>query len=306
MSSVRSSFVKDFSQEIACVFRRALLALALVPSVGWAARQGSVLLYPTALKTGVNLLAGKAWQEPNKKHAPHAVARQGRGGPLDEGAVTLALTNDHREFAYWTMPVTGLRTNRTYFIGAWTRITSARLLFWWSGTSAESGKTVDARVYCSSGCNAELARYFDDDIRRRLTGDPDAWRLVSRTFALPGPIVGGESRVEYGFFGEPGEATFADPFLIDITDLPQTIEVVLKGAQPVKKLVVIRSDTRDPEWRREFATPVTDFAETLPARIPAFEGMACHPMFGRVLLVYYADGTEDRVACPQEGLFIRR
>ena len=94
--------------------------------------------------------------------------------------------------------------------------------------------------------------------------------------------------------------------LIDITDLPQTIEVVLKGAQPVKKLVVIRSDTRDPEWRKEFATPVTDFAETLPARIMAFEGMADDPMFGHVLLVSYADGTEDRVPCPYDGIFIKR
>ena len=81
---------------------------------------------------------------------------------------------------------------------------------------------------------------------------------------------------------------------------------VLKGVKPVKKLMVIRSDTRDPEWRREFATPVTDFAETLPARITAFEGMADDPMFGRVLLVSYADGTEDRVACPYDGIFIKR
>jgi hypothetical protein len=29
-------------------------------------------------------------------------------------------------------------------------------------------------------------------------------------------------------------------------------------------------------------------------------------MFGRVLLVSYADGTEDRVACPYEGIFIKR
>ena len=76
--------------------------------------------------------------------------------------------------------------------------------------------------------------------------------------------------------------------------------------KPVKKLVVIRSDTRDSEWRKEFVPSVTDFAETLPARIPAFEGMAGDPMFGRVLLVSYADGTEDRVACPYEGIFIKR
>ena len=183
---------------------------------------------------------------------------------------------------------------------------SARLLFWWSGVSAETGKTVDARVYCFSGCNAELLPYFDDDIQQRLSGDPDEWRLVARTFALPEPIVGDKVYADYGFFGEPGQATFAEPFLIDVTDLPQTVEVVLKGVKPVKKLVVIRSDTRDPEWRKEFATPVTDFAETLPTRILAFEGMASDPMFGRVLLVSYADGTEDRVACPYDGIFIRR
>ncbi len=290
----------------ACVIRKALLALVLVPFAGWAARQGSILLYPTALKTGVNLLADKPWRAPSKTYAPHAVAQQGRGGPLDADAVALALANDHREFAYWLTLVGGIRTNRTYFAGAWTKMTSARLLFWWNGVSAETGKNVDARVYCFSGCMPDLARYFDDDIRRRLAGDPDEWRLIARTFTLPTPVVEDKVHAEYGFFGEPGQATFAEPFLIDVTEQPQTVEVVLKGVKPVKKLVVIRSDTRDPEWRREFVPPITDFAETLPARIPAFEGMACHPMFGRVLLVSYADGTEDRVACPYEGIFIKR
>ena len=282
------------------------LALALMPSLCLAARQGSVLLYPTALKTGVNLLAGKPWRAPSKTYAPHAVAKEGRGGPLDADAVALALANDHREFAYWLTTVGGIRTNRTYFVGAWTKMTSARLLFWCSGVSAETRKTVDARVYCFSGYMPDLARYFDDDIRRRLTGDPDEWRLIARTFMLPTPVVEDKVHAEYGFFGEPGQATFAEPFLIDVTDLPQTLEVELKGVKPVKKLVVIRSDTRDSEWRKEFPTPVTDFAETLPARIPAFEGLECLPIFGRVLLVHYADGTEDRVACPQEGLFIKR
>ena len=282
------------------------LALILVPSICLAARQGLALLYPTALKTGVNLLAGKPWRAPSKMYAPHAVAQQGRGGPLDEGAVALALANDHREFAYWLTTVGGIRTNRTYFAGAWARVTSARLLFWWNGVSATSGKTADARVYCFSGYMPDLARYFDDDIQRRLSGDPDEWRLIARTFVPAEPLVRDEVKAEYGFFGEPGQATFADPFLIDVTEQPQTVEMVLKGVKPVKKLMVIRSDTRDPEWRKEFATPVTDFAETLPARIMAFEGMADDPMFGHVLLVSYADGTEDRVPCPYDGIFIKR
>ena len=109
-----------------------------------------------------------------------------------------------------------------------------------------------------------------------------------------------------GFVKAPGKATFAEPFLVDVTDQPQTLEIEIKGVKPVKRLVAIRLDTRDPVWQREFNTPVTDFSETMVAASPAFQGMGADPVSGHALLVYYADRTEDRVSCPAEGVFMKR
>ena len=274
------------------------LALLMAPCMVFAARQGTVLMYPTALKTGTNLLADLRWNKPNRKVSPHAIATMGRGGPLNASAIAMTIENDMPEYAYWTTSTRELRAGRTYFSGAWTRIVSARILLHWSGR-----KGIDVRAYRSSGCDPELQPYLDDDIKRRLAGDPDEWRLIARTFRIPSDATLG---VHYGFYREAGKATFAEPFLIDITDQPHTLDVLARGAKPIRKLVVIRTDTRDSEWHREFEEPVADFFETLPERIRAFDGMGANSLCGYALLVAYADGTEDRVACPAEGIFIQK
>ena len=283
-----------------------LAALAFaVPFAAWA-RQGTILLYPTALKTEKNILACAEWRKPLASAAPHAVATRGVGGPLSADAPALSLANTHPEFAYWGAHADGIRTDRTYFFGAWAKIDNANLLFWCSGTSAATKKSISARVYCNSGCLPTLERYFDDDIKRRLSGDSDAWRIVARTFSLAEPVADDRMMAEFGFFKTPGKATFAEPFLIDVTDAQNTLEVELRGVKPVKSLLVVRLETHDPDWRKEFETPVTDFAERLPAKCAAFEGMGADPMAGRALVVTYADGGQDRVACPAEGLFLKR
>ena len=289
------------------------MALALVALVAMAFAQsaiadsgmdaGTILLYPTALKTGVNVLADKTWCVPDAKHAPHAVATVGRGGPRDAAATARTLENTCPEFAYWNTSVGGIRTGRVYFGGAWTKIESAKLLYWWHGQDADNGKETGARVYCNSGCLPSLEPYFDDDTKQRISGDPNKWRLIARTFTLSAKLRNETMTASYGFYRAPGKATFAEPFLIDVTDAPQTLEIELKGVKPVKRLLVIRTDTRDPAWRKEFATPVTDFSQTLPDNIRAFYGMNASPVSGYALVVTYADGTEDRVACPAEGLF---
>ena len=281
------------------------LALVLPPSAASAARQGSILLYPTALRTGANILAKCTWREPLQKYAPHAVATRGRGGPRDANAVAMTLENAYPEYAYWQTIAGGVRPGRTYLLGVWAKVEKAKMLLWWNGIEADTGKKTDMRVYFNSGCSPILDGYFDEDTRRRLSGDPDEWRLVARTFALPAAMLGDAVDVECGFARAPGRATFAEPFLIDVTEQPRTMEVELKGSKPVKRLLVVRTDTRDPEWRREFDVPVTDFAETLSSVSPAFFGMGADPMAGHALIVTYDDMTECRVSCPVDGLFIR-
>ena len=283
-----------------------LLVPLLVPLVGLAARQGSIHFYPTAMKTGTNLLAGAPWRAPSAKHAPHAVSGRVKGGPRDADALAMTLENTHPEYAYWQTLAGGVRPGRTYLMGLWAKIENAKLLFWCNGKYAESGKKFDVRVYCNSGCSPILEGYFDDDIKRRLSGDPDEWRFIARTFTVPEAIALGVLEVEFGFAKAPGKATFAEPVLMDVTDQPQTLEIELVGVKPVKRLVAVRLDTRDPVWQREFDTPVTEFSETMVAASPAFQGMGTDPVSGHVLLVYYADRTEDRVLCPTEGLFLKR
>ena len=284
-----------------------ILAVAfLLPICGFAARQGDILFYPTVLKTGANLLAKAPWREPSRTHAPHAVATRGLGGPRDAEAATMSLVNTHPEFAYWQTLAGGVCPNRTYLAGVWARIENVKMLLWCNGKYAASGKRFDVRVYCNSGCSPILDGYFDDEIKRRLSGDPDEWRFIARTFTLPEALALNVLDVELGFFRAPGKATFAEPFLIDVTDQPQTLEIELKGVKPVNRLVVIRLDTHDPVWRREFADPVTDHVETMRAASPAFKGLDADPVSGHALLVYYADRTEDRVSCPAEGLFLKK
>ena len=282
-----------------------LLVPLLVPLVGTAARQGSILFYPTAMKTGTNLLAKVPWNEPSARHAPHAVAGREKGGPRDADALAMTLENTHPEYAYWQTLAGGVRPGRTYLMGLWAKIENAKLLFWCNGRYAESGKKFDVRVYCNSGCSPILEGYFDDDVKRRLSGDPEEWRFVARTFTVEEALALGVLDVEFGFAKAPGKATFAEPVLIDVTDQPQTLEIELRGVKPVKRLVAIRLDTRDGVWQRNFDTPVTDFSETMVAASPAFQGMGADPVSGHVLQVYYADRTEDRVSCPTEGLFLR-
>ena len=283
-----------------------LLAFLLLPFPGLGARQGSVLFYPTAMKAGSNLLANAPWHEPSAQYAPHAVAGRKKGGPRDADALAMTLENTHPEYAYWQTLAGGVRPGRTYLMGLWAKIENAKLLFWCNGMSAESGKKFDVRVYCNSGCSPILEGYFDDDVKRRLSGNPDEWRFVARTFTVEEALALDMLDVEFGFSRAPGKATFAEPVLMDITDQPQTLEIELRGVKPVKRLVAIRLDTRDPVWQREFDTLVTDFSETMVAASPAFQGMGADPVSGHALLVYYADRTEDRVSCPAEGLFLKR
>ena len=284
----------------------ALIALsASFPALA-ASNRGEVLIYPTALKSGANLLAGASWRKPLEKHAPHAVATFSRGGPLDAEARAMTLSNDHPEFAYWATMAQGIKTGRKYFFGTWAKIKSANLLCWVHGISTVNMKDAGFRVYNFSGGNPCLDLYLDEDVKARLSGDPDRWRLIARTFTPKESFLGGVVSMEIGFFKAAGDIVFAEPFLIDITGQPITLEVEIRGAKPVKKLVVVRTGTNDPEWQKEFSSPVTDFAETLPSRSEAFEGMDGDPMFGRALLVHYADGTQERVACPADGVFQRK
>ena len=276
----------------------------MVPCAVFAARQGEILFYPTAVKEGVNLLSGCSWNKPSAQYAPHAVAAKGCGGPRDANAGTMSLENTHPEYAYWQTLAGGVRPERTYLLGVWAKIENAKILLWWNGIAAGTGKKTDKRVYCNSGCSPILEGYFDDDTKRRLSGDPDEWRMIARTFTLPAAMLGDAVSVECGFVKAPGKAMFAEPFLVDVTGLPQTMEIEMRGVKPVKRLMVIRSDTRDPEWRKEFETPVTEFSGTPSGTSPAFYGLGADPVAGLVLIVTYADRSEDRVSFPTDGLFL--
>ena len=272
-------------------------------------RQGVIRLYPTVLRGGAPNMLAKAEWTPTGGNAPASVYGQGNGGAFGADSPSWSIRTDSSFYAYWEAPVSGLRHGRIYLAGAWARLSKAKLLFEWRGIPEDSDNRIRMRVFYFSGYSDVLERYFDDDVKRRLSGDPDEWRPICRTFTLPTALRGGDATAAYGFYGSDGDMTFSEPFLIDVTDAPHTLELELKGVAPVKDIEVVQLDTRDPVWRHAFEAPVTDFSATLPKAIDAFYGTgsaAGESITGHAMIVRYADGGKSRVSFPATGVFVNR
>jgi len=198
-----------------------------------------------------------------------------------------------------------VKSGRLYMGGTWTCFKTANLCLWWQGRPVGHKADEYYRIYCFSGYSASLERYLTDDTKERLAGNPNEWRLFYRTFRFSAPLTDEACEVQYGFFNGAGDMTFAEPFLIDVTDAPKTMELELKGVKPVKSLEVICLDLRDPMWHHDFDTPVTDFKMTLPENVDAFRNSG-EGIPGHLLIVKYADGVEEHYAAPAEGEMFAR
>ena len=278
-------------------------------------KKNVIRLYPTVLKGGArNLLAGAKWKC-GAGNAPKSVYGMVEGGPTDALAPAWRISTEQPFFAYWEANVNGIQTNRLYLAGAWVRLSGVetgqakeRILFEWKGVPVDSDKDVRRRLFHFSGYSSSLARYFDNDLKRLLAGDPDEWRAHFRTFRFPVAMRGEKGKAAYGFYNGNGRMTFSEPFFADITDAPRTLELEISGTKPVKSIEVLQADTRDQVWRKDFKVPVSSFSVTLPARIDAFYSIGDapgenQPIVGHAVRVTYADGSEGRTLFPTSGLF---
>ena len=271
-------------------------------------RQGTVRFVPTVLVSGAaeNLLSGSDWREPLKKFAPTCTASVGTGGPSDPAAVARRMVVEKKSFAYWETVVRGVKAGRTYLGGTWAKFKTANLCLWWQGRPVGYKADEFYRIYSFSGFNASLERYLTAATKDRLAGDPNEWRLFYRTFKFSAPLTDEACEVQYGFYDGAGDMTFAEPFLIDVTEAPRTMELEMKDVKPFRMLQVICLDLRDPMWTKEFDAPVTEFKMTLPETVDAFRNADGGGVPGNMLIVKYVDGTEEHYASPAEGVMFAR
>lgn len=281
---------------------------AAVTSFASVPRQGTVRFVPTVLVSGTaeNLLTDSDWREPQKKYAPTCTASVGTGGPTDSAAVARRMVVEKKSFAYWKTAVRGVKAGRTYMGGTWAKFKTANLCLWWQGRPVGYKADEFYRIYSFSGYSASLERYLTEGTKDRLSGDPNEWRLFYRTFKFTAPLKDEVCEVQYGFYDGAGDMTFAEPFLMDVTEAPRTMELELKGVKPVKSLQIICLDLRDPMWHKDFDTPVTDFRMTLPENVDAFRNADGSGVPGNMLIVKYADGVEEHYAAPADGVMFAR
>ena len=154
-----------------------------------------------------------------------------------------------------------------------------------------------------------LKPYFSDETLKMIAGDPERWRLFYRTVRFPEAMRADTVTLAHGLYCAAGDVTLAEPFFVDVTDGPRTLDIHIADAKPFVRLTVTRADTRDVCWDRRFKPAATSFTCTLPDEIDAFPEMderldkGYRPAVkGYVLTVRYADGTMETVASPHEDV----
>lgn len=271
-----------------------------------AKHDGHVLLYPTAARTLANGYDGVSWYTSDPaflaKHADGVRFSKGNGGPFAATNAVYAIESTKPQPGYWHARIRA-KPGRVYLAGGWFRFGNAKLLMWFGGNSAATGKAVESRLYYMSGFNPQLRPYFSEELLKRLGGDPEKWRCVYRLVEFPEKLREDVVHVEYGLYLAAGDVKFSEPFFVDVTDAPRTLDIDIAGARPIRSLSVAGTELRDIRWSKTFEKPVTDFRCTLPPEIDAFLGQDQNRPRGHTLTVQYADGTVETVGAPLDNVF---
>lgn len=261
--------------------------------------EGRAFFYPTAARTGKNLLAD-GWQPPDAGGAGSSAVKHavGKGGPFSDDTPVRRVWCDRRQPGYWCNAAKVGR-GRTYLSGTWAKMSPSRLLLNHYSRKSGTSCTMDARLYYCNWFSGQLVPYFSDRTRELLAGDPGKWRLFYRTMTFPQGMPDDRVDIGFGLYLSAGDITFADSFFVDVTDLPRTMDVLLEGERPFVRLTVRDMESRDMLWEKAFDPPASDFACTLPAAVDAFRGGDIPS--GHVLTIFYADGEQKAVYAPEQG-----
>ena len=265
-----------------------------------------MLFYPTVLKSGKNLLAGKEWKPPYGDTV-HFEASKTKGGPFSPDSPAWHIRLSAPEGGYWrTFPK--IETGRKYLYGAWVQIDNSCILLRSYGDKVSDGTLYDQRLFCSGGFNEYLKPYLSGRMVEKLIGDPKEWKLCYRMLAFPHELKNNCFCAAMGVYLSTGAMTFSEPFLIDVTDgVDRSLTVDIAGEKPFRRIAVVATGIGDIVWSKEFAEPVTSYCGTVPAEVADFErGQDERVIEGHTLEVTYVDGSVGRTHSPHEKIFKNR
>lgn len=265
-----------------------------------------LLFYPTALKSGKNLLAGRSWKPP-MGDTIHFEASKTKGGPFSAESPAWHIRLLAPEGGYWrTFPK--IETGHKYLYGAWVQIDNSYILLRSYGDKVSDGTLYDQRLFCSGGFNEYIKPYLSDRMVDKLIGDPKEWKLCYRILSFPYEMKNNCFCAAMGVYLSTGAMTFSEPFLIDITDgVDRSLTVDIAGKKPFRRIAVVATGIGDIVWSKEFAEPVTSYCGTVPAEVADFErGQDERVIEGHTLEVTYVDGSVGRTHSPHEKIFKNR
>ena len=268
--------------------------------------QERTLLYPTVLTSAPNILKDAEWRLPVGDSKEYTVERL-KGSPFSEEAPAWQIRLYAPDGAYWrTYP--NIQTGRRYLYGAWVRVDNANILLRAYCNRVSDGTLYDQRLYCYGGFNAYLLPYLSPKMAKRLAGDPNEWKLCYRVLTFPEKVKGDRFCAAMGVYLSTGAMTFAEPFLIDITDSNErSLTIDVCGTRPFRRLSVIATGLGDIVWSKEFPEPVTSYKGVVPAELADFErGQGEDVIEGHTLEVTYVDGSVGMAHSPQEKIFTKR
>lgn len=270
---------------------------------------GEILFYPTAARSLTNMYDSAVWHLNRKefleKHAYGVRFSKGTGGPFSPTNAAYSVVSDKPQPGYWISSIK-VQPKRVYLAGGWFRFGNAKILLDYTGYAADGGKPFDERLYYFSGFNPQLRPYFNDVLLKRLGGNPDKWNCMYRLVSFPAKLRNDTICVEYGLYIAAGDMVFSEPFFVDVTDGPRTLDIDIRESKPIQSLSVVDTELRDERWSKTFGTPVTEFKCTLPPEVDAFRGQDTDRPRGHTLIVRYADGTQETFGAPLDNVFKRR
>jgi hypothetical protein len=268
--------------------------------------QERTLLYPTVLTSAPNILKDAEWRLPVGDSKEYTVERL-KGSPFSDEAPAWHIRLTAPEGAYWRA-YPNVQTGRKYLFGAWLRVDNANILLRAYCNRVSDGTLYDQRLYCYGGFNAYLLPYLSARMAKKLVGNPNEWKLCYRILTFPEAVKGDRFCAAMGVYLSTGAMTFAEPFLIDITDSSErSLTIDVCGTRPFRRLSVIATGLGDIVWSKEFPEPVTSYKGVVPAELADFErGQGEDVIEGHTLEVTYVDGSVGMAHSPQEKIFTKR
>lgn len=265
----------------------------------------TVLFYPSVAREGVNLLDGAKWSGMNAEAGLREYSVS-QGGPFSAEDTVRKVKTFQTTYGYWTCSAE-IKPNREYIAGYWIRFADARTLFWTRGKNAATGADEDYRLYCYGGIQTYLQKYISDEIKTRLGGDPERWRLCFRMLKFPQGLKGNTLWISGGCYACEAEVMFTNPFLIDVTDATDhSLTVDIRNSKPVSRLHIFRVGINDTVWEKRFDVPMTDIKIKVPSDAADYrlgQEEDKNVIKGHGLDVFYSDGTSEKIYAPQEHVF---